>query len=125
VTFLLRAQNPYTHVPTLVYTYQPEAVNYPTYSYFPGALFAEVPFYLLGTVRLGLALAEKGTALLLYLFARPRLGVWPARCVAVFWLLFLRGFQVPLPDYRPRRALMTDAGQLPLFADPFMDEASS
>ncbi len=104
MTFLLRAQNPYTHVPTLVYTYQPEAVNYPTYSYFPGALFAEVPFYLLGTVRL---------------------GVWPARCVAVFWLLFLRGFQVPLPDYRPRRARMTDAGQLPLFADPFMDEVSS
>jgi len=96
VTFLLHGQNPYTHVPTLVYKYQPEAVNYPTYSYFPGALFAETPFYLLGNVRLGLVLAEMGTALLLYLFARPRIGVWPARCVAAFWLLFLRGFQVPL-----------------------------
>jgi len=96
VTFLLHGQNPYTHVPTLVYKYQPEAVNYPTYSYFPGALFAETPFYLLGNVRLGLVLAEIGTALLLYLFARPRIGVWPARCVAAFWLLFLRGFQVPL-----------------------------
>ncbi len=96
VTFLLHGQNPYTHVPTLVYKYQPEAVNYPTYSYFPGALFAEIPFYLLGNVRLGLVLAEMGTALLLYLFARPRIGVWPARCVAAFWLLFLHGFQIPL-----------------------------
>ncbi len=96
VTFLLHGQNPYTHVPTLVYQYQPDAVNYPTYSYFPGTLFAEIPFYLLGNVRLGLALAEMGTVLLLYLFARPRIGVWPARCVAAFWLLFLRGFQVPL-----------------------------
>ena len=96
VTFLLHGQNPYTHVPTLVYKYQPEAANYPTYSYFPGALFAELPFYLLGNVRLGLVLAEMGTALLLYLFARPRIGVWPARCVAAFWLLFLRGFQIPL-----------------------------
>lgn len=96
VQFLLHGQNPYTHVPTLVYQYQPNAGNYPTYSYFPGALFAEIPFYLLGNVRIGLALAELGTALLLYLFARPRMGVWPARCVVAFWLLFLRGFQIPL-----------------------------
>ena len=96
VTFLLHGQNPYTHVPTLVYQYQPGTVNYPTYSYFPGALFVEVPFALLGNVRLGLALAEIVTALLLYLFARPRLGVWPARCITAFTLLFLPGFQVPL-----------------------------
>lgn len=96
VQFLLHGQNPYTHVPTLVYQYQPNAGNYPTYSYFPGALLAEIPFYLLGNVRIGLALAELGTALLLYLFARPRMGVWPARCIVAIWLLFLRGFQIPL-----------------------------
>ncbi|MCA1725924.1 MAG: hypothetical protein LC748_17075, partial [Thermomicrobia bacterium] len=96
VYFLLHGMNPYTHVPTWVYDHQASAVNYPTYTYFPGSLFAEIPFYLLGNVRIGLAVADLATALLIYLMARRALGVWPARSVAAFWLLFLPGFQVAL-----------------------------
>ena len=96
VDFLLRGLNPYTQTYTWVYEHQPGISNYPAYSYFPGGLFAETPFYLLGNVRLGLALADVGTALLIYLLARERLGMWPARLGAAFWLLFLPGFQVPL-----------------------------
>lgn len=96
VDFLLRGVNPYTHVPTWVYDNQAAVGVYPTYSYFPGSLFAEIPFYLMGNVRLGLALADFGTALLVYLIARPRLGVWPARAVAAFWLIFIPGFQIAL-----------------------------
>ena len=84
VDFLLHGMNPYTHVPTWVYDHQAAVGVYPTYSYFPGSLFAEIPFYLMGNVRLGLALADIGTAAFLYLIARPRLGVWPARAVAAF-----------------------------------------
>jgi len=96
VYFLLHGMNPYTHVPTWVYDHQASAVNYPTYTYFPGSLFAEIPFYLLGNVRIGLALADLATALLIYLIARRTLGIWPARSVTAFWLLFLPGFQVAL-----------------------------
>ncbi|MDQ6602243.1 MAG: hypothetical protein M3Z19_05895 [Chloroflexota bacterium] len=96
VYFLLHGMNPYTHVPTWVYDHQASAVNYPTYTYFPGSLFAEIPFYLLGNVRIGLALADLATALLIYLLARRALGVWPARSLTAFWLLFLPGFQVAL-----------------------------
>lgn len=96
VDFLLRGLNPYTQTYTWVYEHQPGISNYPSYSYFPGGLFAEIPFYLLGDVRFGLALADMGTALLIYLLARSRLGVWAARALAAFWLLFLPGFQVPL-----------------------------
>ncbi len=74
----------------------PELCRYPSYSYFPGGLFSEVPFFLLGNVRLGLALYDMGTALLLYLISRRYVGEWPARAIAAFWLLFLPGFQVPL-----------------------------
>ncbi len=70
--------------------------NYPTYTYFPGSLFAEIPFYLLGNVRIGLALADLATALLIYLLARPCVGVWPARSLTAFWLLLLPGFQIAL-----------------------------
>ncbi|MCA1722878.1 MAG: hypothetical protein LC748_01215, partial [Thermomicrobia bacterium] len=66
VSFLLHGMNPYTHVPTWVYDHQPSITNYPTYTYFPGSLFAEIPFYLLGNVRIGLALADLATALLIY-----------------------------------------------------------
>ncbi len=96
VHFLLHGMNPYTHVPTWVYDHQASAVNYPTYTYFPGSLFAEIPFYLLGNVRIGLALADLVTALLIYLIARQYLSVWPARSLAAFWLIFLPGFQVAL-----------------------------
>lgn len=96
VSFLLHGMNPYTHVPTWVYDHQASAVNYPTYTYFPGSLFAEIPFYLLGNVRIGLALADLATALLIYLLARRHLGVWPARSLTAFWLLFMPGFQVAL-----------------------------
>jgi hypothetical protein len=96
VDFLLRGMNPYTQVYTWVYEAQPGIKNYPTYSYFPGSLFAEAPFYLLGNVRIGLLLADLGVALLVYLLARSRLGEWPARTLAAAWLLFLPGFQVPL-----------------------------
>jgi hypothetical protein len=98
VDFLLRGLNPYTQTYTWVYQHQPGISNYPSYSYFPGGMFAEVPFYILGNgnVRLGLGAADVATALLLYLLARPRLGVWPARALAVFWLLFLPGFQVAM-----------------------------
>jgi hypothetical protein len=96
VHFLLHGMNPYTHVPTWVYDHQATVGTYPTYSYFPGSLFPQIPFYLLGNVRLGLALADIGTAILLYLIARPRLGIWPARAVAAFWLIFVPGFQVAL-----------------------------
>jgi hypothetical protein len=96
VWFLLHGMNPYTHVPTWVYDHQAAVGTYPTYSYFPGSLFPQIPFYLLGNVRLGLGLADIGTAILLYLIARPRLGVWPARAVAAFWLLFIPGFQIAL-----------------------------
>jgi hypothetical protein len=96
VDFLLHGLNPYTQPPTWVYQHQPGISNYPNYSYFPGALFAEIPFYLLGNVRLGLAVADLGTAVLIYLLARPRIGVWPARAVAGGWLLFLPAFQVPM-----------------------------
>jgi hypothetical protein len=88
--------NPYTQVYTWVYEAQPGIKNYPTYSYFPGSLFAEAPFYLMGNVRIGLLLADLGVALLVYLLARSRLGLWPARTLAAAWLLFLPGFQVPL-----------------------------
>src|SRR5215212_2452899 len=98
VDFLLHGLNPYTQTYTWVYQHQPGISNYPSYSYFPGGMFAEVPFYILGNgnVRLGLAAADVATALLLYLLARPRLGVWPARTLAAFWLLFLPGFQVAM-----------------------------
>jgi hypothetical protein len=96
VDFLLRGLNPYTQVYTWVYEHQPGISNYPSYSYYPGGLFAEIPFYLLGNVRYGLALADLGTALLIYLLARSRVGAWPARALALFWLLFLPGFQIPL-----------------------------
>jgi hypothetical protein len=96
VYFLLHGMNPYTHVPTWVYDHRATVGTYPTYSYFPGSLFPQIPFYLLGNVRLGLALADIGTAILLYLIARPRLGIWPARAVAAFWLVFIPGFQVAL-----------------------------
>ncbi|MFL5733540.1 MAG: hypothetical protein ACJ78Q_10095, partial [Chloroflexia bacterium] len=98
VDFLLRGLNPYTQQYTWVYEHQPGISNYPSYTYFPGGMFAEVPFYILGSgnVRLGLAVADIGTAVLIYLLARPRLGAWPARTVAAFWLLFLPGFQVAL-----------------------------
>ncbi|MDQ2787030.1 MAG: hypothetical protein M3Y58_18730 [Chloroflexota bacterium] len=96
VYFFLHGMNPYTHVPTWVYEHQASVTNYPTYTYFPGSLFAEIPFYLLGNVRIGLALADLATALLIYLLARPRLGIWPARSLTAFWLLFLPGFQIAL-----------------------------
>jgi len=96
VSFLLHGMNPYTHVPTWVYQHQPSITNYPTYTYFPGSLFAEMPFYLLGNVRIGLALADLATALLIYLLARHALGLWPARSLTAFWLLFLPGFQIAL-----------------------------
>ncbi|MGI8688492.1 MAG: hypothetical protein ACR2M3_07915 [Thermomicrobiales bacterium] len=96
VSFLLHGMNPYTHVPTWVYEHQAGVANYPTYTYFPGSLFAEIPFYLLGNVRIGLALADLATALLIYLLARQSLGVWPARSLTAFWLLFLPGFQIAL-----------------------------
>jgi hypothetical protein len=47
-------------------------------------------------VRIGLALADLATALLIYLLARPYLGLWPARSLTAFWLLFMPGFQVAL-----------------------------
>jgi hypothetical protein len=96
VDFLLRGLNPYTQTYTWVYEHQPGISNYPSYSYFPGGLYAEIPFFLLGNVRIGLALADLGIALLVYLLARPRLGEWPGRALAFFWLLFLPGFQIPL-----------------------------
>lgn len=96
VDFLLQGLNPYTQVYTWVYEHQPGISNYPHYSYFPGSLFAELPFYLLGDVRYGLALADLAVALILYLLAYPRIGAWPARALTVAWLLFLPGFQVPL-----------------------------
>lgn len=96
VSFLLHGMNPYTHVPTWVYEHQASAANYPTYTYFPGSLFAEIPFYLLGNVRIGLVLADLATALLIYLLARQYLGIWAARSLTTFWLLFMPGFQVAL-----------------------------
>jgi len=39
---------------------------------------------------------------------------------ATEWLTILR-----VPDYLPRRARVAASGQLPLFADAFIDEASS
>lgn len=96
VHFLLHGMNPYTHAPTWVYNHHAAIGTYPTYAYFPASLFAEIPFYLLGNVRIGLALAGLGVALLLYLFARQRIGMWPARALAAFWLIFLPGFQVSL-----------------------------
>jgi hypothetical protein len=96
VYFLLHGMNPYTHVPTWVYEHQASAANYPTYTYFPGSLLAEIPFYLLGNVRIGLALADLVTVLLIYLIARRYMGVWHARSLAAFWLLFLPGFQIAL-----------------------------
>ena len=96
VDFLLHGHNPYTQVYTWVYQHQPGIHDYPAYSYFPGALFAEVPFYLLGNVRWGLGLADLGTALLIYLLARDTLSIWPARAITAFWLLFVPAFQVPL-----------------------------
>ncbi len=96
VSFLLHGMNPYTHVPTWVYEHQANVANYPTYTYFPGSLFAEIPFYLLGNVRIGLALADLATAVLIYLLARHGLGLWPARSLTAFWLLFLPGFQIAL-----------------------------
>lgn len=96
VYFLLHGMNPYTHVPTWVYDHQASVANYPTYTYFPGSLLAEIPFYLLGNVRIGLALADIATAALIYLFARQYLDIWPARSFAAFWLLFMPGFQVAL-----------------------------
>lgn len=96
VSFLLHGMNPYTHVPTWVYEHQAGVANYPTYTYFPGSLFAEIPFYLLGNVRIGLALADLATALLIYLIAWRSVGVWPARSLTAFWLLFMPGFQVAL-----------------------------
>jgi hypothetical protein len=79
-----------------VYDHHAAIGTYPTYAYFPAGLLAEIPFYLLGNVRFGLALAGLGVALFLYLFTRRRIGLWPARALAAFWLLFLPGFQVPL-----------------------------
>ncbi len=96
VDFLLHGHNPYTQVYTWVYQHQPGIQNYPAYSYFPGSLFAEIPFYLLGNVRWGLGLADLGTALLIYLLARDTLTVWSARALAAGWLLFVPAFQVPL-----------------------------
>jgi hypothetical protein len=96
VSFLLHGMNPYTHVPTWVYDHQAAVGVYPTYSYFPGSLFPQIPFYLLGNVRLGLAAADIGTAILILHIARHRLGVWPARAVVAFWLVFVPGFQVSL-----------------------------
>lgn len=96
VDFLLHGLNPYTQTYTWVYQHLPNTSNYPAYSYFPGGLFAEVPFFLLGNVRFGLALADLGTALLIFLIARERLGAWPARSLAAFWLLFVPLFAVPL-----------------------------
>jgi hypothetical protein len=95
VDFLLHGLNPYTHVPTSVYEHHAAVGTYPTYSYFPASLLAEVPFALMGNVRIGLALADFGVGVLLFLFAR-RAGEWPARTLAAFWLIFLPGFQVPL-----------------------------
>ncbi len=51
-------------------------------------------------------------------FRSPQLRLFASD--ATEWLTILRA-----PDYRPRRARMTASGQLPLFADPLMDEASS
>jgi hypothetical protein len=96
VHFLLHGMNPYTHASTWVYDHHAAIGTYPTYAYFPAGLLAEIPFYLLGNVRFGLAMAGLGVALFLYLFTRRRIGLWPARALAAFWLLFLPGFQVPL-----------------------------
>ncbi|MHB8646182.1 MAG: hypothetical protein ACYDAR_10390 [Thermomicrobiales bacterium] len=96
VHFLLHGMNPYTHVPTWVYEHQAGAANYPTYTYFPGSLLAEIPFYLLGNVRIGLLVADIATAALIYMLARRWLDIWIARSLAAFWLLFLPGFQIAL-----------------------------
>ncbi|MDQ2807684.1 MAG: hypothetical protein M3Z04_12375 [Chloroflexota bacterium] len=96
VDFLLHGRNPYTQVYTWVYQHQPGIQNYPAYSYFPGSLLAEIPFYLLGNVRWGLGLADLGCAVLIYLLARDTLTLWSARALAAGWLLFVPAFQVPL-----------------------------
>jgi len=51
-------------------------------------------------------------------FRSPQLRLFASD--ATEWLTILRA-----PDYRPRRARMTAAGQLLLFADPFMGEVCS
>ncbi len=85
--FFLHGRNPYAEVFTAVW-YQPPP-GYIWYGYLPMTLFSELPFYLLGDIRWGLATYDLLTIGLIYLLARRYWGADIGAALAILPLLFV------------------------------------